>query len=251
MSIRAFHHVAYRCRDSEETRRFYEDFLGLELAGALDIRTTQTGRQTKVLHTFFRLGDGSFLAFFEAPDRDLLLEWLLTRPLAHFDAAAGDLLIHGGLVPEWTVEKTLALAREVESALRDDPRALFDAMYGDRPDRWSEDLSGFDRLRFIINVLTRMRFCTADGRIDLRMKGPPSDARPPFLPWFAHEHRRSRDVRVIFGHWSTLGYYDDGRALALDTGCVWGGALTAVDLDDPERPPVSLPCRGYQAPGGD
>jgi bis(5''-nucleosyl)-tetraphosphatase (symmetrical) len=196
-------------------------------------------------------GDDTLDAIFEAPDRDLLLEWLLTRPLAHFDAAAGDLLIHGGLVPEWTVEKTLALAREVESALRDDPRALFDAMYGDRPDRWSEDLSGFDRLRFIINVLTRMRFCTADGRIDLRMKGPPSDARPPFLPWFAHEHRRSRDVRVIFGHWSTLGYYDDGRALALDTGCVWGGALTAVDLDDPERPPVSLPCRGYQAPGGD
>ena len=110
-----------------------------------------------------------------APDRDALLEWLATRQLAHFEA--GDLLVHAGVVPQWTVETTLGLAREVESALRNDPRHLFDHMYGDEPDRWSADLEGTDRLRFAINVLTRMRVCTNEGRINLRLKGKPPRSR--------------------------------------------------------------------------
>lgn len=181
-----------------------------------------------------------------APDRDVLLQWLLACPLAHFDPMRGDLLIHAGLVPEWTVSQALALAREVETALRRDPPAFFAQMYGDRPDRWSDELEGPERLRFIVNVLTRMRVCSADGRIDLKMKGPPAKARPGYRPWFEHEHRASREARIVFGHWSAMGYVNARGVLALDTGCVWGGSLTAQRLDADE-PPVSVPCSGYRA----
>jgi bis(5'-nucleosyl)-tetraphosphatase (symmetrical) len=187
----------------------------------------------------------------EAPDRDALLEWLLARPLAHLDAKAGLLLCHAGLVPAWSANKALTLARSVESQLQANPRQLFANMYGNKPDEWSESLTGTDRTRFIINVLTRLRFCTASGRVDLKMKGPPSDATNDYLPWFEHPRRASRDVRVVFGHWSTLGLLQRNDVLALDTGCVWGGSLTAVDLDDPERPPVQIACAEYQEPGGD
>lgn len=183
-----------------------------------------------------------------APDRDALIEWLVERPLAHFDGARGDLLVHAGLVPQWTVPQALALAAEVEAALRRDPRAFCAGMYGDQPDRWREDLAGPERWRFIVNVLTRLRVCTADGRIDLKMKGPPADARAGYRPWFEHEPRASRGARIVFGHWSALGYVNARGVVGLDTGCVWGGALTALRLDADE-PPVSLPCSGYQEPG--
>jgi len=182
-----------------------------------------------------------------ATDRDALIEWLLTRPLAHLDPARNQLLIHAGLVPEWSAPQALALAGEVEGALRRDPRAFLAQMYGDRPDRWNEALAGPDRLRFIVNVLTRMRVCTADGHIDLKMKGPPAKARPGYLPWFEHEHRASRAVRVVFGHWSALGYINARGVFGLDTGCVWGGALTAQRLDA-DDPPISFPCSGYRLP---
>jgi bis(5'-nucleosyl)-tetraphosphatase (symmetrical) len=185
----------------------------------------------------------------QAPDRDALLEWLAGRPLAHFEA--GDLLLHAGVVPQWTLALTLALAREVEAALRHDPRHLFDHMYGDEPDHWSADLSGADRLRFAINVLTRLRVCTGEGRINLRLKGKPPAADSPWRPWFDIESRRTRDARIIFGHWSALGLIMRNGVIGLDSGCVWGGALTAVNLDaDPAGAgaPVSVPCGGYQSP---
>jgi bis(5'-nucleosyl)-tetraphosphatase (symmetrical) len=184
-----------------------------------------------------------------APDRDALLEWLATRPLAHFEA--GDLLVHAGVVPQWTVETTLELAREVESALRHDPRNLFAHMYGDEPDHWSADLAGTDRLRFAINVLTRMRVCTNEGRINLRLKGKPPAGDSPWLPWFNVESRRTRGTRVVFGHWSALGLIVRDDVIGLDSGCVWGGALTAVDLDGRQAgggTPVSVACNGYQTP---
>ncbi len=184
-----------------------------------------------------------------APDRESLLEWLAARPLAHFEA--GDLLVHAGVVPQWTVETTLGLAREVEAALRNDPRNLFDHMYGDEPDHWSEDLADTDRLRFTINVLTRARVCTNEGRINLRLKGKPPAAGSPWLPWFDVESRRTRATRVVFGHWSALGLIVRDDVIGLDSGCVWGGALTAVDLDSDLAAggvPVSLPCNGYQSP---
>jgi len=182
----------------------------------------------------------------DAPDRDELLEWLLSRPLAHFDSSRRCLLVHAGLVPQWSADTALSLSREVEGALAKDPRALFDQMYGDQPDTWDDSLAGMDRLRFAINALTRLRACTREGRIDLKMKGSPNDIRPPFRPWFRWAHRKSRDVRVIVGHWSALGFAHEDGVTALDTGCVWGGALTAVDVDDPDAKPVSTPCRGYQ-----
>lgn len=183
-----------------------------------------------------------------APDREQLLEWLLTRPLAH--AEGGDLMVHAGLVPQWTVELTLQLAQAVSAALRHAPRTLFEHMYGNEPERWDERLTGFERLRFTINVLTRLRLCTADGRVDLDAKGAPPPPTSPLRPWFEHPARRSRSARVIFGHWSALGLVQGHGVVGLDTGCVWGGALTALDLDA-QRPPVSLQCAGYQRIGAD
>ncbi|MGO9804813.1 MAG: symmetrical bis(5'-nucleosyl)-tetraphosphatase [Steroidobacteraceae bacterium] len=180
-----------------------------------------------------------------APDRQALCEWLLTRPLAYGEA--GDLLVHAGVVPPWTVAQTLELAREVETALRRDPQRLLERMYGNDPDRWSPKLKGLERLRFAINVLTRLRVCTADGEIDLDIKGSPPPPPSPLRPWFVFEQRASRGTRIIFGHWSALGLVESHGVVGLDTGCVWGGALTALDLEAADRP-VSVPCRGYQQP---
>jgi len=183
-----------------------------------------------------------------APDRDELLEWLATRPLAH--AADDDLMVHAGVVPQWTPAQTLSLAGEVSAALRRDPRGLFEHMYGNEPDRWDDQLAAMDRLRFVINVLTRLRLCTADGRIDVSIKGAPPPPPSPLRPWFEWAQRATRAARVIFGHWSALGLVQRPGILGLDTGCVWGGSLTAQDLDS-DRPPISLGCGAYQRIGAD
>lgn len=183
----------------------------------------------------------------QAPDRNLLLEWLLQRPLAHYDRVHGDLLLHAGVVPQWTAQQTLALATEVQQSLRRDAVALLEQMYGNKPDTWSPDLQGVDRLRFTINVLTRLRFCTAQGEIDFKQKGKPDSAPRPWLPWFKAPERATRDVRIVFGHWSALGWHRERGILALDTGCVWGGALTAINLDDPEASPISVASRQPRA----
>jgi bis(5'-nucleosyl)-tetraphosphatase (symmetrical) len=182
-----------------------------------------------------------------APDRIALLRWLLERPLAYQDATHGELLVHAGLVPQWTASQAVALSTEVQRALKADPENFFAHMYGDKPDLWSTTLRGADRLRFIVNTLTRLRVCTAAGRVALKAKGPP---RPggELLPWFEVPDRASRDSRIIFGHWSTLGYVNAHGVIGLDTGCVWGGSLTAVNLDAPIKP-ISVPCAGYQDPG--
>jgi bis(5'-nucleosyl)-tetraphosphatase (symmetrical) len=187
-------------------------------------------------------------AVLAAPDRDALIEWLQLQPLAHLEGS--DLMVHAGIVPQWTAARTLALATEVATALRRDPRGLFEHMYGDEPDRWDERLAAAERLRFIINVLTRLRLCTADGRVDIGIKGPPPPPPSPLRPWFEHPLRASRDVRVIFGHWSALGLVERPGVLGLDSGCVWGGSLTGADLDS-DRPPLSVPCARYQRIGID
>jgi bis(5'-nucleosyl)-tetraphosphatase (symmetrical) len=178
-----------------------------------------------------------------ASDRGKLLDWLLRQPLAHFDGSQNDLLVHAGLVPQWTVAQTMSLAREVAEALQREPAALFAAMYGDQPERWSDGLRGADRLRFVINVLTRMRVCDAEGRIHLGFKREPAALAAPWLPWFRAPRRATAGTRVIFGHWSALGFMRTPGLLALDTGCVWGGALTAVNLDDDAAPAVTVPSR--------
>jgi len=185
----------------------------------------------------------------DAPDCGALIDWLLQRPLAVHDPARGNLLVHAGLVPQWTALDAVREARAVSRALQADPAKFVAGMYGNEPDRWDESLEGAQRLRFCVNTLTRLRFCTAEGRIDFKAKGAPDSAAPPLKPWFAHTNRRARGTRIVFGHWSTLGFHRVPGLLSLDTGCVWGGALTAVDLEDPEAPPVSLSCRAYQRAG--
>jgi len=186
-----------------------------------------------------------------AKDREPLMQWLLERPLLIHDAQHKDLILHAGLIPQWTVSQAASQAAAAERALRSAPEEFLSAMYGNKPDRWQDDLEAADKHRFTINVLTRLRYCSADGTINLKLKDEPSRVDPPWLPWFEHEGRRSAGVRVVFGHWSTLGLMRRPGLLALDTGCVWGGALTAVNLDDPEAPVVQQPCAACQTPGGD
>lgn len=182
-----------------------------------------------------------------APDREPLLHWLRQRPLLHHDATLDWTLLHAGLIPQWDLPQALANAAEIEVALRGtDPAAFLRTMYGDAPDRWTDDLSPTERRRFIVNVFTRVRFCDADGRIDLTHKGAPGSQPPPWQPWFSWPARRTRHARVVFGHWSALGLYQSASVLGLDTGCVWGGSLTAVRLDGADRIVVSVPCEPQQ-----
>lgn len=183
-----------------------------------------------------------------APDRDTLIEWLMQQPLALADPA-GDILVHAGVPAPWSREELLALAAETSEALQRDPVAFFDVMYGNDPDRWSNDLEGADRWRFTINALTRMRYCHPDGRLDFRCKGRPGTQEPGLLPWFELNARRCADSRIIFGHWSTLGLRQAPGVLALDTGCVWGGQLTAVNLDTGAAHAVA--SHGHRQPGDD
>ena len=179
----------------------------------------------------------------KAPDRDQLLDWLRHRPVLHHDSELGRTMMHAGLVPQWDLATASACARELESALQDadSARDLFAHMYGNQPDRWSPDLAGTDRLRFITNVFTRLRFCDEQGRLDLKYKGTVDAAPQGLMPWFKVPSRRSRDLNIVCGHWSALGYHDSDGILATDTGCVWGGRLCAVRLDRPE-PPVFVQC---------
>ncbi|MGQ9660252.1 MAG: symmetrical bis(5'-nucleosyl)-tetraphosphatase [Thermochromatium sp.] len=191
-------------------------------------------------------------AVLSAPDRDELLDWLRRRPLLHHDPDLGWTLIHAGLPPQWDLAQALACAGEVETVLRsDDHSAFMHDLYGDEPTRWSPDLSGIERLRFITNALTRLRFCAPDGTLALSETGKIGSQAPGLLPWFQVPGRRTRNDRIIFGHWSTLGYWSGDNVWAIDSGCVWGGALTALQLDREPPEPIRIQCAGYLQPGGD
>ena len=187
--------------------------------------------------------DPELEAVLEAPDAAELVGWLAGRPLLHRDDALGWTLVHAGLPPQWTLAQAESCAREVERALQADPAALLGQMYGDQPDRWTEALAGIDRLRFTVNCLTRLRFVDREGRLLLALKGPVGTAPAGAVPWFRHPGRKTHGERIVFGHWSALGYLAEPGLRALDTGCVWGGSLTAVRLDS-DAQPVQLPCRG-------
>lgn len=185
-----------------------------------------------------------------APDREELLHWLRHLPLLHTDRLLNYTLVHAGLPPQWSIDDASACAGEVEAVLQEDSYIdLLANMYGDQPDCWSPALSGFERWRFIINCFTRLRFCTEAGRLDLNTKEGPGSHPPGLFPWFKVPARRSREARIVFGHWSTLGCVREENAYSLDTGCVWGGRLTAMRLDTPKPEYFSVKCEVKQPPG--
>jgi bis(5'-nucleosyl)-tetraphosphatase (symmetrical) len=183
-----------------------------------------------------------------APDRDELLGWLCQMPLFHFDPTYNCALVHAGLLPQWDIPLAAKLAREAEALIRhSDRNRLFQHMYGDEPDHWDESLAGWARTRIIINAFTRLRYCHADGRLDLRPKMRPGDQPSGLLPWFVLPAHRSDVTRIIFGHWSTLGFLHTDKITALDSGCLWGGRLTAWRVDAPAEP-VQVPCPAHLTP---
>ena len=181
-----------------------------------------------------------------APDSAELLEWVRQQKLMHYDEARNIALVHAGIPPQWSLRKALKCAAEVEEALRDDNRfpAYLDGMYGNEPLKWDTDLKGVTRLRVITNYFTRMRFCTAEGKLDLKSKEGLGTAPHGYKPWFQHQERKTREVKIIFGHWAALeGHCNEPGVFALDTGCVWGGALTLMNVDTGAR--VSCQCDAH------
>lgn len=178
-----------------------------------------------------------------APDRERLLDWLRRRPFLHHDPDLGYTLVHAGLLPQWDLPTAQRLAYEAGQALAGDEAGEFFAhMYGDLPDHWRDDLQGFDRLRVIVNAFTRLRYCDLEGNMDLRLKGAPGTQPAGMLPWFQVPHRLNRNLRIVFGHWSTLGAVQGDGVICLDSGCLWGHELSAVRLDTPEVIWTRVPC---------
>ena len=185
--------------------------------------------------------EDTFQDVLEAPDREALLDWLKQQRLLYREKDF--VLVHAGLLPQWTTADAEGLATEVEQVLRGAQyKTLLREMYGSSPAQWSPDLTGMARYRVIINALTRLRFCTPEGEIDLMQKGPPETAPQGFSPWFALANRRSRDAVIVSGHWAALGLRMADNFLALDSGCVWGHQLSAVRLEDRKLYQVS--CGG-------
>jgi bis(5'-nucleosyl)-tetraphosphatase (symmetrical) len=186
--------------------------------------------------------DDTFDDVLGAPDARELVDWVRSRPMMH--AEGNFAMVHAGLLPQWTIEKSLLLAGEVEQALRaPNYRDFLANMYGSKPGRWDDALAGRDRLRVIVNAMTRMRFCTAEGVMEFSTSRKVSP--PGYFPWY--ETRTDAEQAIVFGHWSAQGLKLTDRIAALDSGCVWGGALTALRLED--RWLAQVPCHGYQPVG--
>ncbi len=197
------------------------------LLGNHDLHLLATAHGVRKPHRSDTLGD-----ILAAPDRPALLDWLRARPLALFEH--GWLMVHAGVLPQWDVGQTIALARELEAALRGpDWTRFLQHMYGNEPAQWSDGLRGSDRLRVVVNALTRLRFCSAQGVMEFDTKDGADAAPPGFMPWFDVPGRRTAPVPVAFGHWSTLQGAGPEGVLPLDTGCVWGGCLTAARIGKP------------------
>ncbi len=191
-----------------------------------------------------------------APDRDTLLHWLTHQHLAMQVRTKREtvLLVHAGVLPSWSAVKTLALAAEVEAMLQSsEAGAFFHAMYGDQPSCWDESLGGIERLRVIVNALTRLRFCAADGTMEFATKEGSDGAPPGYMPWFEVPGRATSGDTIAFGHWSTLGWLHRTDVLSMDTGCVWGGALSALRLGESPTEPLhtlfQVACEASQRPG--
>jgi bis(5'-nucleosyl)-tetraphosphatase (symmetrical) len=183
----------------------------------------------------------------DADDREEMLAWLRNRPLMHVDVTHNTALVHAGLPPQWDIATAQACAHEVEQVLRGEHYIAFlGDMYGNEPDTWDEGLEGVDRLRFITNCFTRLRYCNAYGRLELITKCRPGAQAADLMPWFEVPTRRSADTRIAFGHWSTLGRIHNPQLVSLDTGCLWGGTLTAWCIEEDRL--IEVDCPGAQKP---
>jgi bis(5'-nucleosyl)-tetraphosphatase (symmetrical) len=188
----------------------------------------------------------SLKAILDAPDGGELIDWLRHCPMAHYEQ--GHLLVHAGVLPQWTLRQTLLLAGEVEAVLQGPSwMGFMHDMYGDQPAMWQDDLTGAGRLRCIVNGLTRLRFCSGEGKMEFGAKEGPDKAPEGFMPWFDVPWRRTRNDVIVFGHWSMLGLLLRPDLMALDTGCVWGQQLSAVRLED--RALRQVDCQRFCAPG--
>jgi bis(5'-nucleosyl)-tetraphosphatase (symmetrical) len=174
-----------------------------------------------------------FESVLQAHDREKLMQWLVAQPLAHWSEEQNLLLLHAGVIPQWDLRQTLRYAGQLETVLRSGRRQKFlKHMYRDGPVKWRKKRSGQRHLRFVCHVLTRIRFCNAKGKLLPGASGPPGSQSRPYKPWFKHKHRRTRNIRIAFGHWAALGVRINPRFIALDSGCVWGGQLSAFRLED-------------------
>lgn len=194
----------------------------------------------------------SLKTLMDAPDCTELVQWLAQCPLLHVDRQAGYAISHAGIPPQWDITTAEACAREVEQELTaQDPTEWLEHVYSDQPDSWNPDLKKPARHCYILNAFTRMRFCRMDGSLDFEAKGHPLEYIKPnpkktkLLPWFLYPNRKPLEVTVLFGHWSTLGYYSGDKIIALDTGCVWGGQLSAVRIDTNDSEPQRVECTDY------
>ena len=214
--------------------------------GNHDLHLVATSRGARRLR-----GKDTFHDVLEAADGEALLDWLRHRPLIHHDPERALVMVHAGIAPAWAVRDALDYGDELSRALRapDHPRLLSN-MYGDEPAEWHDSLTGFDRLRFITNAFTRMRYCHPNGRLDFSETGPPGDQGPALTPWFALRDGATDRTRIVFGHWATLQLHAAlPRSLHvrhLDTGCAWGGSLTALRLEDDRA--FRIDCRGTARP---
>jgi len=182
----------------------------------------------------------------EAPDRDELISWLRHQPLFHFNDHF--CLVHAGLPPQWDFKTTQKMALLAEETLKGpNYRTFLKQMYGDKPDLWSANLKGVGKLRYIINCFTRMRYCDAQGRLDFANNGSPGTQPKNLFAWYEAPNRKNADMRVIFGHWSSLGYFEGSNCYAIDTGCLWGGQLTAIKLGETVQR-ISIDCPGFKKP---
>ena len=195
--------------------------------------------------------EDTFQDILAAPDCDQLIAWLRERPTLYHDTSLNFTLIHAGLAPEWDLRMAQDCAQELETTLRGTGYVDFlHNMYGDTPDRWSDDLDGVERLRFITNCLTRIRYFDRGGHLSLHRTGPPEPPHRDFVPWFEMPNRRSKGERIIFGHWASLQLHrpldPTHGVFHVDTGCGWGGRLTALRLDDERY--FSVPCARFKRP---
>ncbi len=199
------------------------------------------------MHKHFSTND-SLAPILKAADHEELLEWLRQRPLMHYEAELGYAMLHAGLPPQWDRDEALARAAEVEEVLRGDRfHEFLHHMYGNKPHHWSDSLKGWERLRFIVNCFTRMRFVREDGKLEFKHKGEVDDRPEGYRPWFELEQRASRGQPLVVGHWSALGLCQQNNVNAIDTGCLWGGSLTALRLETGEA--IGLECTGFRQPG--